>query len=92
MSLVNTLAELLASDLCAGSLSLVSPCSFFYFFLQELCIGTYLFQSRKRDPDLLRAREVFPLEKYVIYTSNILVKVLPLTLLYLIELIRVNPK
>ena len=45
---------------------------------------------QKRDPDLLRAEEVVPLEKYVTYTSDILVKVLPLILLYLTKMTRVN--
>ena len=40
----------------------------------------------------MRAEEVVPSEKYVIYTSDMLVKVFPLTLLYLTELIRFNPK
>jgi len=45
---------------------------------------------RKRDPDLLREKEVVPSEKYVIYTSGILVKIFSLTLLYLTVLTRVN--
>jgi len=40
----------------------------------------------------LRVEEVVPSEKYVIYTFDILVKVFPVTLLYLTELTRINPK
>jgi len=86
--------KLLASSLYVGSLSLLSPYSFFQNFhiFIELCIGTYLFQGRKRDPDLLREEEVVPSRKYVMYTFDILVKVFPLTLLYLTELTRFNLK
>jgi len=45
---------------------------------------------QERHPYLLRAEEVVPSKKYVIYTFEILVKVFPLTLLYLTELTRVN--
>lgn len=64
VSLVSTLAELLASPLYAGSLSLLLPYyvffkififSFYFLFFKELYIGTYLFQRRKLDPDLLRS-------------------------------------
>lgn len=71
MSLVNTLEELLASPPCAQILSLLSPYSFFilnfltfHFFHFSLCIAqSYSFQRWERDPDLLRAKEVFLAEK-----------------------------
>ena len=78
------------------TLFIFSKFSYFHFFhfsfFKELCVGTYLFQRWKRDPDLLRVEEVVPSKKYVMYTSDILVKVFSLTLLYLTELTRVNPK
>jgi len=67
--LVSTLTELLASPLCAGSLSLLSPYSFSFFskfFTFSFFItvhSTYSFQRWKRDPNLLREEEIFPLEK-----------------------------
>ena len=64
--------------------------SFISFF--KTVHSTYSFQRRKRDPDLLREKEVVPLEKYLLYTFDVLIKVSPLTLLYLTELTRVNPK
>ena len=64
-SLVSTLVELLASPLFIGSLSLLSPYSFslFSFFIFVTMYSTYSFQRRKRDPKLLRVKEVVPAEK-----------------------------
>lgn len=61
-NLDSTLVELFASPLCVGSLSLLSPL-FIYFIW--LCIGTYSFYRQKRDLDLLKAEEVFPLEMHI---------------------------
>jgi len=66
-SLVSTLVELHASPQCAGILSCLSP----LYFSRGLCIGTYLFLGRKRDPDLLRSEEVVPSEKHVIHLTNV---------------------
>ena len=49
------------SPLCAGSLSLLSP----LYFVRGLCIWTYLFLERKRDPNILREEEIVPLENHV---------------------------
>ena len=87
-SLVSTLAELLESPPCAGSLSLLSPYSFFIlnFFYFPFFIftvhSTYSFQRWKRDPDLLRAEEVVPVEKYFIISLMFMLRFYPeLTLL-----------
>jgi len=50
----------------------------------------FIFMRQKRDPNLLRDEEVILSEKYVIYTSDMLVKVSPLSLLYLTELTKIN--
>ncbi len=66
--------------------------NFSLLFYIGLCIETYLFHGWKRDLDLLREKEVVPSEKYVMYTSDILVNDFSLILLYLTEMPRFNPK
>lgn len=72
VSLVITSTNLLQSPPCVGSLSLLSPYSFFilnflalHFFLIFTVDSTYSFQRWKRDPELLRENEVVPIEKVV---------------------------
>ena len=82
-SLVSTLVELLASPLYVGSLSLLSPYSFFIFskilhiFIFITVHNTYSFQRWERDPELLRVEEVVPEENYFIISLMCLLRFSP---------------
>ncbi len=66
--------------------------SHFHFSFFLTMHRNYSFQRKKRDPNLLRDEEVVPSENYFIYNFNVLIKVFTLTLLYLTEITRINPK
>jgi len=66
----------------------MKPFSYFTLYLYiyiGLCIGTYSFHGQKRDPNLLRPKEVVPLKKHI-KTSDLglIVWIFPLFLLYFI--------
>lgn len=66
--LLSTLMELFASPLYAESLSLLLP---YLFFIFQRNVHRHLFLlEANRGPNLLREQEVFPRQKYFIYTSN----------------------
>ena len=65
-SMHSTPKKSLASPLCVGSLSLHSSFIFLSFIFHRTMHGHLLFfNKRKRNPNLLRAKEVSPLEKYI---------------------------
>ena len=92
--LVSTLEKLLASPPCIGSLSLLSPYSFFIFhFFISFQRGQHLFILEVEEGSRLIERRKCCSSREVVYCiSDVPIKVFPLTLLYLTELTRVNPK